>query len=205
VDVFARVERERVRAEVAGFVNSMQGYLFPRNTGEPGRQAQRWKFQYTNEDAQLIGAEGDLELTLREHVVLEATASYVRGTISGDRDTIPGVDGEPDIVESKYLPLMPPLNGRLGLRHETPRWSYGGGVRMAAAQTLLGDFETETPGYATLDLHAGWRVILGSRLHSFTLRVDNLLNTEIREHLSRTKEIIPEAGRNVSLLYRVQF
>ena len=205
VDLFARVERERIRAEVAGFVNSMQGYLFPRNTGEPGRQAQRWKFQYTNEDAQLIGAEGDFEVTLLDHVVLEATASYVRGTISGDRDTIPGVDGAPDIVESKYLPLMPPLNGRLGLRHETPRWSYGGGVRMAAAQTLLGDFETETPGYATLDLHAGWRFILGSRLHSFTLRVDNLLNTEIREHLSRTKEIIPEAGRNVSLLYRVQF
>jgi hypothetical protein len=37
------------------------------------------------------------------------------------------------------------------------------------------------------------------------LRADNLLNAEIREHLSRTKEIIPEAGRNVSLLYRVQF
>jgi iron complex outermembrane recepter protein len=46
---------------------------------------------------------------------------------------------------------------------------------------------------------------LGSRLHSITLRADNLFNAEIREHLSRTKEIIPEAGQNVSLLYRVQF
>lgn len=205
VDLFARVERTRVRAEIATFANRMQGYIFPRNTGEPGRQAQRWKFQYANEDATLVGAEGDLELTLVEHVVLEATASYVRGTIRGDRDTIPGVDGEPDVVESEYLPLMPPLNGRIGVRHETPRWSYGAGVRVAARQNLLGDFETETPGYATGDVHVGWRLVLGPRLHSFTLRIDNLFNAEIREHLSRTKEIIPDAGRNIALLYRVQF
>ncbi len=205
VDLFARVERPRIRAELATFANRMQGYIFPRNTGEPGRQAQRWKFQFANEDATLIGAEGDLELTLVEHVVLEGTASYVRGTIRGDRDTIPGVDGEPDVIESAYLPLMPPLNGRLGLRHETPRWSYGAGLRVAARQTLLGDFETETPGYTTADLHLGWRLVIGPRLHSFTLRVDNLFNTEIREHLSRTKEIIPDAGRNVALLYRVEF
>lgn len=205
LDLFARVERPRLRAEIATFANRMQGYIFPRNTGEPGRQAQRWKFQFANEDATLVGAEGDLELTLVEHVVLEATASYVRGMIAGDRDTIPGVAGEPDVIESEYLPLMPPLNGRLGLRHETPRWSYGGGVRLAARQALLGDFETETPGYATGDLHVGWRLVVGPRLHSLTLRVDNLFNAEIREHLSRTKEIIPDAGRNVALLYRVEF
>ncbi len=205
LDVFARLERERMRAELAVFANQMDGYLFPRNTGELGRVGQRWKFQYTNEDATLVGAEGELELTLVEHVVLEATASYVRGTISGSRDTIPGLNGEPDVVESRYLPLMPPLNGRIGVRHETPRWSYGGGVKLAARQTLLGDFETETPGYATADVHVAWRLLVGQRLHSITLRAENLFDAEIREHLSRTKEIIPEAGRNFVLLYRVTF
>lgn len=204
-DIFLRVDRVRVRGELAAFANRMQGYLFPRNTGELGRVGERWKFQFTNEDATLVGAEGELELTLVEHVVLEATASYVRGTLAGARDTIPGTGGEPDRLESRYLPLMPPLNGRLGLRHETPNWSYGGGLRLAARQTLLGDFETETPAYATADLSVARRFVVGSRLHSLTLRVDNLFNAEIREHLSRTKEIIPEAGRNVALLYRVQF
>ncbi len=204
-DVFVRVQRSRVRAEVAAFANQMNGYLFPRNTGELGRVGERWKFQFTNEDAVLIGAEGEMEVTLVDHLVLESTVSYVRGSISGNRDTIPGLNGEPNRIESRFLPLMPPLNGRVGLRHETPVWSYGGGIRMSAAQRLIGDFETETAGYATLDAHLGWRLVLGQRLHSFTLRVDNLLNSEIREHLSRTKEIIPEAGRNVVLLYRVQF
>lgn len=205
LDVFARVERDRVRAELAAFVNRMDGYIFPRNTGELGRQGMRWKFQYTNADATLAGAEADVEWTLREHLVLEGAASYVRGIIRGERDTIPGLDGEPDRVESRFLPLLPPLNGRVGLRHETPRLSYGGGVRLAARQERLGDFETPTAAYATADLSIGWRLILGSRLHTVTLRVDNALDAEIRDHLSRTKEIIPEAGRNVSLLYRMQF
>lgn len=204
-DLFLRVDRDRVRGEVAVFANRMDGYLFPRNTGELGRVGERWKFQFTNEDATLVGAEGEFELTVAEHIVVEATASYVRGTIAGARDSIPATGGEPARLESRYLPLMPPLNGRLGMRHETPRWSYGAGLRLAARQTLIGDFETPTDGYATVDLNVGRRFVVGSRLHSLTLRVDNLLDAEIREHLSRTKEIIPEAGRNIALLYRVQF
>jgi hypothetical protein len=35
--------------------------------------------------------------------------------------------------------------------------------------------------------------------------VDNAFDRSFRDHLSRTKEIIPEAGRNVSLLYRILF
>jgi iron complex outermembrane receptor protein len=204
-ELFARVERDRVRAEAAVYVNRMDGYVFPRNTGELGRQGERWKFQYVNADARLAGAEGEFEWTLREHVVLEGTLSYVRGTITGSRDTIPGLNGEPDRVASGDLPLIPPLNGRIGLRHETARWSAGGGVRAAARQVCLGDFETPTAGYATVDLFLGRRFLVGGRLHGVTLRIDNLLDAEIRDHLSRTKLIIPDAGRNVLLLYRVQF
>ncbi|MDQ8145392.1 MAG: TonB-dependent receptor [Gemmatimonadota bacterium] len=204
-EAFLRLERERVRAEVAVFSNGMRGYIFARNVGELGRQGERWKFQYVNEDARLSGAEADLSWTLREHLVVEATASMVRGTISGDRDTIPGVGAEPERIESRDLPFIPPLNGRVGLRHETAAWSAGGAVRWAAAQDRLGDFETRTAGFAALDLSFGRRFLVGGRLHALTLRIDNALDAEIRDHLSRTKLIIPDMGRNVALLYRVQF
>jgi iron complex outermembrane receptor protein len=55
------------------------------------------------------------------------------------------------------------------------------------------------------DLSAGVRAVVGARLHTLTLRVDNLLDQEYRDHLSRVKAVLPEAGRNVSLLYRVAF
>jgi hypothetical protein len=35
--------------------------------------------------------------------------------------------------------------------------------------------------------------------------VDNLTDEEYRNHLSRVKEIMPEAGRGVSVTYRVVF
>jgi iron complex outermembrane receptor protein len=78
-------------------------------------------------------------------------------------------------------------------------------VRFAARQNRTGDFEEPTDGYAVLDLTAGYRFLAGSQLHTVTLGVENALNTEYRNHLSRVKVIMPEPGRNVRLLYRLTF
>lgn len=55
------------------------------------------------------------------------------------------------------------------------------------------------------ELHAGVRLLIGGQFHTLTLRVDNLTNAEYYDHLSRIKEIEPQPGRNVSLLYRFTF
>jgi iron complex outermembrane recepter protein len=57
-----------------------------------------------------------------------------------------------------------------------------------------------------VDLNGGIRwTAWGGRLHTLTLRVDNLLDTAWRDHLSVVKEVAPQPGRNVQLLYRVSF
>ena len=206
-DAFVRVTRPTVRAEAAAFVNALSGYVFPRNTGLLGRQGGRPLFQFTGRDARLAGADASLEWTARPALVLEGTLSYVRGTLRGAPDSLPAdaALGLPARPGARALPLMPPLQGRAGARYERPRWFAGAGVRAAARQERLGDYETPTAGYAVGDLSAGARVVLGARLHTLTLRVDNVLDQEYRDHLSRVKVILPEAGRNVSLLYRVAF
>ncbi len=50
---------------------------------------------------------------------------------------------------------------------------------------------------------AGWRIVRGAQLHTITLKIDNVFNQTFRDHLSRIKAIMPEPGRNVSLLYRM--
>jgi iron complex outermembrane recepter protein len=45
----------------------------------------------------------------------------------------------------------------------------------------------------------------GGRVHSVSRRADNLMNVHDREAASRIKDFGPKPGRNVSLLYRVQF
>ncbi len=204
-DLFVRFERSRLNGEVSVFSNRLSSYIFPRNTGELGRQGERWKFQYTGRDAQMVGGETSLSWVLASAVVLEGSASLVRGVILGARDTIAGIDGAPDVLSSRHLPLLPPLNGRVALRWDRPRWFASAGGRFIGAQERLGDFETRTAGATVAELHAGLRLLLGDRLHAITLRVDNVFDRAYRDHLSRTKEIIPEAGRNVSLLYRVLF
>jgi iron complex outermembrane receptor protein len=207
VDAFARVTRARFRGEVAAFRNALAGYVFPRNTGLLGRQGGRPLFQFTGRDALLAGVDGSAEWSVTPALVVDATASYVRGTLRGPRDSLPAdaALGLPARLGARALPLMPPLQGRAGLRLERPRWFAGGGVRAAARQERLGDYETPTAGYAVGDLTAGLRLLAGSRLHTITLRVDNLLDREYRDHLSRVKAIMPEAGRNLSLLYRMAF
>jgi iron complex outermembrane receptor protein len=213
VDVFARFTRERVRAEVAAFRNQMTNFI---STSSRGRAVQdeegRPIFQYTNEDARFTGAEGSLEANLTRRLVVDGTLSYVRAAFTNDRADIPvfTVDEAGDTVTtfvaaSRHPSLIPPLNGQANVRWEDRRWFAGLGTRFAARQERTGDFEAPTAGYGLLNLTAGLRLPIGSRLHLVTLRVDNLFDIEYREHLSRTKTVIPEPGRNVSLLYRLDF
>lgn len=209
LDAFVRLDRSWARVEVAVFRNALGNYVFPSSRGRAviGRQGGRPLFQYTNERARFAGAEGTLALPLAARLVLEATASYVAGRFTSARAPIPVID-PPDttfVTASVHPPLIPPVFGTLEIRYEQPSFFVGGGVRWAGAQRRVGDFETRTAGYVVGDLHAGVRLLIGAQHHAVTLRIDNLTDREYRDHLSRIKEIMPQPGRNVSLLYRVAF
>jgi iron complex outermembrane receptor protein len=205
MDLFARVSHSGLRAEGAVFRNRMHGFIFPRNTGEIGPQGGRPKFQYVGKNAVLWGGEGGFEWNFAPRLVLDGNVSYVVGRLSETPDSIPAIDEEPARAGSPHLPLMPPLNGTIGLRYETGNLFFGVDSKIAASQERLGDFETVTDGYALLNAVVGVRIEAGGRLNSITLRLGNLANKEYRDHLSRVKSIMPEAGRSVSLLYKVSF
>jgi iron complex outermembrane receptor protein len=210
VDLFLRLDRDRVRIEVAGFRNQLTNFIFPssRNRAIIGRQGGRPLFQYTNEAARFAGFEGSLALGLTQSLAFEATASYVAARFTESRAPIPIIE-PPDttfVPASWYPPFIPPLFGTAELRYERPKFFAGTGIRFAAAQNRrLGDFEPATDGYVVGDIHAGVRLLWSGRFHTVTLRVDNLTNKVYRDHLSRIKEIEPQPGRNVSLLYRLAF
>lgn len=78
-------------------------------------------------------------------------------------------------------------------------------ARMAGRQERTGRFEESTDGYAVLGLSGGLRLTLAGRLHVVTLHLENLGDTVYRNHLSRVKEIMPEAGRGLGVTYRIVF
>jgi iron complex outermembrane receptor protein len=189
IDLFARLDLADVKGEIALFHNAIEGYVYARDTGEISRvRLPVW--QFTGADVRMFGAEAQLSAALTDRLLLETTASYVRGTLTNT--------DEP-------LPLIPPLNGRVGARYERTDWFAGAELRWADRQDRLGAFETPTAGYAVWGLTAGYRTTIAGRLHTLTLRLDNLGDTAYRNHIARTKEFMPEAGRGLSLIYRVVY
>ena len=209
IDGYVRVNRSGLRAELAAFRNRLDGYIFPSSRGrtELGTQGGVARTQFTNEDALFSGAEGEAEWRFARHWYVEGTASLVRARFTTERAAIPVFVGSDTVYQaaSEYPPLIPPVNGRAGVRWEDGPWSAGAALRWAARQDRTGDFEEPTAGYAVADLLAAYRLRQGSRVHAITLRLDNVGDAEYRNHLSRTKEVMPEPGRSVGLLYRVTF
>ncbi|MEM7415145.1 MAG: TonB-dependent receptor [Gemmatimonadota bacterium] len=188
-DAFVRYGSDQVEAEFTGFYNDVSGYVYGENTGRISR-VQLPIYQYQANDAVLTGFEGSLHWQFAPRFEFEGTGSYVRGTLSGT--------DEP-------LPLIPPLQGRAAVSYDGTVWFAGSEAELAAEQNRLGEFEEATSGYVVFHLHGGVRLTLGGRLHVLTLNLENLSDKVYRNHLSRVKSIMPEAGRGVRLAYRVVF
>ena len=188
-DLFVRYGGERLRAEVTGFYNAISGYVYGRQTGETSRVLLPI-YQYQGADAVLAGFEAALDWDLGRGWAFHGGASHVRGEL---QDT-----GRP-------LPLIPPLQGRVALEHERPAWFVHAEAEIAAEQDRVDEFEMPTDGYVVFHGVGGVRVTLAGRLHVITASLRNIANETYRNHLSRVKEIMPEAGRGLSIAYRVVF
>lgn len=189
-EVFARVATERAGVQLGAYVNLIEDYLYPRNTGEFAIQRPLPIYQYTGADVVMIGMEAISEVRLSDAIHLTGTASWVEGSVAST--------GEP-------IPFIPPLSGKFGLEYSVKTLTLGAGLRAAAAQHRLGEFEEATDAFVVADLSAQAHIAKGRALHTISLKVENVANTEYRMHLSRVKSIMPEPGRSVSVLYRAYF
>ncbi len=189
VDIFARFESPRFRAELTGFYNRIHGYIYGEETGRFSRVLLPI-YQFQSNDARLAGFEGSLDWDIGRGLALQSVVSSVRGTLT-----------EAD----RPIPLIPPLQGRVGVEYERPQWFVGWETEMAGRQERVGAFESPTDGYTVFNASAGARLTLAGRLNVLTVSLDNVTNRKYHNHLSRVKEIMPEAGRDLSVTYRVVF
>lgn len=176
--------------ELSVFRNDLSNYIFPKNTGQLNYRTLLPTYRFSGLDAVMRGGEASFEYEFLKNFALTGSMSYVRGDLH-------------DLA--RPLPWMPPLSGKLDLRYNRDKHSFGGRMRAAAKQTRVGEFEQGTDGYAVFDLFAQYVSTLGHFLTTVDLNFSNLTDSEYRRHLSRVKDIMPEPGRNVKLLCRVYF
>jgi iron complex outermembrane receptor protein len=128
-----------------------------------------------NVAARSWGGEADATLRFGEHWRATGTLAYTRGQ---NRSA-----GTP-------LAQMPPLEARIAVERVGTVWSAGALLRAVAAQdrvvvnqgNIVGQDIGPSAGFAVLSVNAGWKPRAGWLV---SLGVDNLLDRDYAEHLSR--------------------
>lgn len=187
-DLAFRVQSERVSAEIGGFLNLVDDYIYPRPTGLEDPESGFEIFDYTQGNARLYGVEAVAEYHPTPALHFRGTADYVRGQ-NTDLD-VP-------------LPFIPPLRATYSVRIEAPPvgplagpyLSAEGETNVRQANLDLQDFAP--PGYTLAHIGGGFGIPAGDRTIGFDVQVRNLFDTAYTGFLSRYKAWALDAGRNV--------
>ncbi len=193
-ELFVKYADDRFRLNLALFRNQIQNYLIPTHSGEKewgsGAAGWLWIYQYMGHDVVMDGAEIQIEGEILSQVHLQMNMSYVNGTIQ--------TSGRP-------LERIPPLNGKFVISYTPTPLHLHVTSRFSGSQTRLGEFEEPTDGYLVYDIGGYLNFSWWQLENMVVFEIENLLDTAYREHLSRIKAVMPEPGRNVKFLYKLNF
>jgi len=170
------------------FYNHFDSYIIPQKTGEINYQTFLPIYATKGVKASQFGFDGSFEWKLTESITLSNSFSYVNGFF---RET------------KKPLPQIPPLKGEIGLRYFHNGLSIGAFIEWANAQNRVDIFEERTVGYSIVNLFTQYIFETGGFINNVGIMIENLFNKEYRNHLSRVKSILPEAGINIRIIYKL--
>lgn len=145
------------------------------------------------DEARLYGVDFSTHYNFYSNWIIYISGSYVRGE---------------DILNSSDLPLIPPFNGRVGIRYNLP--GYFGTELIAigfADQHKVAEGETETNGYTRYDFRVNSSAINlnFARVQIFG-GIENIFDRAYTNHLSTNRGLISiEPGRNFYIKLKVLF
>lgn len=189
-ELFSYIKNDDLFLMLTVFRNDFSYFITPRNTGKINSQTLLPIYQTEGVSAIFYGVESYLEFKLLEYFTFSNTLSFTYGNFKESGNPLPQIPPLKNIIQVKYL------NGN---------FITGVSTEIAAAQTRVDLFETSTAGYAVFSAFIQYSIETGSLIHNISLNGDNLSNKEYRNHLSRVKVIMPEAGINFKLSYRLYF
>ena len=106
-----------------------------------------------------------------------------------------------NLTDKQPLSYMNPIKQILNFEFQNKLMDYNIRLSKVHSQDKLGEFETYTPSSFLVDFIIGF----SKNSQSITVQFNNILNEEYYNHLSKIKSIMPEAGRNIVLNYKVFF
>lgn len=180
-----------VTGELNFFYNNIGDYLYLRDSGAFVDDVE--VAYVTQDDAVFRGIEAEVSFPLFSYddaaTQMTVFGDYVRARLDGDGD----------------VPRIPAMRMGAEISHTHNDWLYKLRATRVAKQTNVARNETQTDGYtllsASVDFHTS---VFGQEMTVFA-QGSNLLDEEIRNHVSVLKDVAPEAGRNLVLGLRMEF
>ncbi len=115
-----------------------------------------------------------------------------------------------DLVRAKfdslgYVPRIPPARIGFGAGYQKNNWSLSAEVTRVFSQHQVATNESSTGGYTLLECYADYHWQLGESELLVYARASNLLDEEIRNHVSFLKDIAPGEGRGIRVGIRFNY
>lgn len=195
------------RFELTGYVTRFDGFIYRRLTGN------------TCEDVVCQLGAG---LELNQAIYSQKDANFRGGEFQFQYDVVPlwagqfGVEGQYDIVRATFtdgtnVPRIPPQRLGGGVYYRDANWLAKVNLLHAFAQNDIGGIETSTPGYNRLRAELSYTTKLAKAdwwtAKEFTFGVvgDNLLNEDIRNSVSYSKDEVLMPGLGVRMFANVKY
>lgn len=211
-DIGLRYRGDMWQFNVAWFYNKIDDYIFLQETEEDHHDEEHHDdeeeeeehedeheheeahvFEYQQQNATFRGFEADVTL-----MVDDAFNNQWSFRLFADSTTA-------KLSRGGYVPRIPANRVGLDVNWTRGPWSIDMDYTHVARQNDLAEFELPTNGYNDMSLGISW-LHLGARAETLLfLKANNLLDEEIREHASFTKDIAPRPGRRVTAGVRVSF
>jgi iron complex outermembrane recepter protein len=199
------------RFELTAYYTSFNGFIFRRFTGN------------TCDSTICVGpADPAFPLELRQAVYSQRDATFRGGEFQSQYEVAPlwtgvwGIENQFDVVRATFtdgtnVPRIPPVRVGGGFFWRDDNWLSRINLLHAFAQNNVADLETRTPGYNDLRAEISYRW-KPARLTPDSLREvvvgiagTNLLNDDIRNSVSYTKDEVLLPGRGVRFFANVKY
>ena len=172
------------------YIKMGNGYVPGSDWIEWGSGSTGWLYKYQMRGVQTEISGGEFQMGYEGRIVdITSDFSFVKGKNISDNDNIA---------------FMPP--DKIGLLVSTKSNNdLTGSIRVSKVleQKMISEFETVTPGYLLIDFFGSYTFNTSQGNHRLVFQINNVLNETYYNHLSKVKTIMPEAGRNISLQYRI--
>ena len=191
LDIGIRYRNKGLSFNFATFYNKINDYVFLQSTGELSEEVPI--FIYNQQDATFKGLESDISYDFSsENGLIWSYRLFADAT----RATLENGDNVPRIPAER-------VGFDLGLLYGD--WAFNLDFVHVSEQNSLAEFELPTESYDAVGLNVS-RIFNHNKHETLVfLKVDNLLDEEIREHASFIKDIAPRPGRNITAGMRITF